>query len=48
MNSEKMIKIASVTLSILGMGLSAASGILEEKKLDHKIAKEISKQLNKR
>ena len=48
MNSEKMVKIASVTLSVLGMGLSVASGLLEDKKLDIKIAKEISKQLNKR
>lgn len=48
MNSEKMVKIASVTLSVLGMGLSVASGLLEDKKLDMKIAKEISKQLNKR
>lgn len=47
MKTESMLKVASVTLSILGVGLSTATSILEEKKLDMKIAKEVSKQLGK-
>lgn len=47
MGNEKIVKIAGVTLSIIGMGLQVATGILEDKKLDLKIAKEVSKQMKK-
>lgn len=47
MGTEKIVKIAGVTLSIIGMGLQVATGILEDKKLDLKIAKEVSKQMKK-
>ena len=45
--NEKTIKIAGTVLTIVGMGVQLASGFLEGKKLDLKIAKEVSKQLNK-
>jgi len=47
MDKEKIIKIAGMGLSVIGMGLQIATGMLEDRKLDIKIAKEISKQLKK-
>lgn len=48
MGSEKVIKIAGIALSVVGMGLQLATGILDDKKLDIKIAKEVSKQILKK
>lgn len=48
MNTEKFVKIASITVSVVGMGLNVASGVIEDKKLDMKIAKEVSKRLKNR
>jgi hypothetical protein len=45
MGTEKVIKIAGIALSVVGMGLQVATGILDDKKLDIKIAKQISEQL---
>ena len=45
MNTEKIIKIAGVALSVAGMGLSFATSIVDDKKLDIKIAKQVSEQL---
>lgn len=48
MGSEKVIKITGIALSVIGMGLNLATGILEDKKLDMKIAREVSKHLKNR
>jgi hypothetical protein len=47
MGAEKVVKLAGIALSVIGVGLNIASGILDDKKLDIKIAKEVSKHLNK-
>jgi Flp pilus assembly secretin CpaC len=48
MGTEKVVKIASIAFTVIGMGLQVATGILDDKKLDLKIAKEVSKHLNKK
>lgn len=48
MGQDKIMKIASVALTVAGMGLQIATGMLDDKKLDKKIAREVSKHLNKR
>ena len=48
MGTEKVIKMASVAFTIIGMGLQLATGVLDDKKLDMKIAKQVSKHLNKK
>lgn len=48
MGTEKIIKITGIALSVVGIGIQMATGILEDKKLDIKIAKEVSKHLNKK
>lgn len=45
MGSEQIVKVVGIALSVIGMGLNLASGILEDKKMDIKIAKEVSKHL---
>ena len=45
MGNEKIVKIVGIALSVLGMGLNLASGILEDKKMDIKISREVSKHL---
>lgn len=45
MGNEQVIKVVGIALSVLGMGLNLASGILDDKKLDIKISKEVSKHL---
>lgn len=47
MRKEKIVKIAGVALSVVGVGVQLATGILDDKKLDSKIAKQVSKQLKK-
>lgn len=47
MGAEKIVKIAGITLSVVGMGINLATGILDDKKLDIKIAKQIKEQLKK-
>ena len=47
MGPDKIVKIASIAISVIGMGLNLAGGILEDKKMDMKIAKEVSKYINK-
>jgi hypothetical protein len=47
MGTEKIIKITGIALSVIGIGINLATGMLEDKKLDIKIAKEVSKHLNK-
>ena len=47
MGVEKIVKIAGIALTVAGMGLSLATGVLDDKKLDMKIAKQISKHLKK-
>lgn len=44
---EKIVKISSIAISVIGIGLSVASGVIDDKKMDIKIAKEVSKHLNK-
>lgn len=48
MGTEKIVKVAGIAVTVIGMGLQLASGVLDDKKLDLKIAKEVSKHLNKR
>lgn len=45
MGNEQIVKVVGVALSVIGMGLNLASGILDDKKMDIKIAKEVSKHL---
>lgn len=47
MGNDKVVKIAGIALSVVGMGLQLATSILEDKKMDMKIAREVSKHLNK-
>ena len=47
MGAEKIVKIAGIALSVVGMGINLATGILDDKKLDIKIAKQINEQLKK-
>ena len=48
MCTEKTLKYTGMALSIIGLGINLATGILDEKKLDMKIAKEVSKHINKK
>ena len=45
MDTEKIVKVVGIALSVIGMGLNLATGVLEDKKMDIKIAKEVSKHL---
>lgn len=47
MGTEKIVKITGMALSVISLGLSVATGVLEDKKMDMKIAKEVSKHLKK-
>ena len=46
--NEKTLKIAGTVLTVVGMGVQLAVGFIDGKKFDLKIAKEVSKQLNKK
>ena len=46
--NEKTLKMVGTGLTILGMGVQLAVGFIDGKKFDLKIAKEVSKQLNKK
>ena len=48
MDTEQIVKYTGIALSVIGIGLNIASGILDDKKLDIKIAKEVSKHINKK
>lgn len=48
MINEKTLKIAGSVLSVVGFALQIATGMLDEKKLDIKISKEVSKQLHRK
>lgn len=48
MGTEKLVKVAGIALSVIGLGINLATGMLDEKKLDMKIAKEVSKHINKK
>ncbi len=47
MDKNKIIKISGIAVSVFGMGLSVLTGILDDKKLDAKIAKHINESLKK-
>lgn len=47
MNNEDVIKWVGVGLSVAGALLSLASGLVSDKQLDIKIAKEVAKQIEK-
>ena len=47
MNKEKIMKVSGIAISVVGMGLSLVTGILDDKKLDAKIAKQVSESLKK-
>ena len=48
MKSEKIVKVAGIAVSVIGIGLNLVSGMLDDKKLDIKIAEQVSKHLNKK
>lgn len=48
MQIEKIVKISGIAISVLGMGLSVAGGILDDKRMDIKIAREVAKHLKKK
>ena len=45
MNNEDLLKYVGVGLSVVGAIVSLASGLVSDKQLDIKIAKEVSKQI---
>lgn len=45
MNNEDVLKWVGVGLSVAGAIVSLASGLVSEKQLDIKIAKEVAKQI---
>ena len=47
MNNEDVLKFVGVGLSVVGAIVSLASGLVSEKQLDIKIAKEVAKQIKK-
>ena len=47
MNNEDVLKYVGVGLSIVGAIVSLASGLVSDKQLDIKIAKEVAKQIKK-
>ena len=48
MKSEKFVKTAGIALSVIGLAINVVSGMLDDKKLDIKIAEQVSKHLNKK
>ena len=48
MNNEDVLKWIGVGLSVAGAIVSLASGLVSEKQLDIKIAKEVAKQIEKK
>lgn len=46
MNS-KVMKIAGIALTIVGAGVSLATNVLEEKKLDAKVTEKVAEALTK-
>ena len=45
MNNEDLLKYVGVGLSVVGAIVSLASGLVSDKQLDIKIAKEVAKQI---
>ena len=45
MNNEDLLKYVGVGLSVAGAIVSLASGLVSDKQLDIKIAKEVAKQI---
>ena len=45
MNNEDLLKYVGVRLSVVGAIVSLASGLVSDKQLDIKIAKEVAKQI---
>ena len=45
MNNEDVLKYVGVGLSVVGAIVSPASGLVSDKQLDIKIAKEVAKQI---
>lgn len=45
MNNEDVLKYVGVGLSVVGAIVSLASGLVSDKQLDIKIAKEVAKQI---
>lgn len=46
--NPKVIKIASMTLSVVSAGVSLAMSVLDEKKLDAKVAEKVAEALAKK
>ena len=47
MQKDKLIKIGGIVLTLAGAGISLATSILEDKKLDAKVAEKVAEALNK-
>ena len=47
MKTEKIVKVAGIALSVIGLGINLATGMLEDKKLDMKISEQVNKELKK-
>ena len=45
--NQKVMKIAGIALTIVGAGVSLATNVLEEKKLDAKVAEKVAEALAK-
>ncbi len=48
MENEEILKWVGVGLSVAGAIISLASGLVSDKQLDIKIAKEVAKQIEKK
>ncbi len=47
MQKDKLIKIGGVILTIAGAGISLATSMLEDKKLDAKVTEKVAEALSK-
>ena len=47
MDSNKLLKIASVVTTILGLGVSLVTSMLEEKKMDAMVSEKVAEAVKK-
>lgn len=46
--NNKVLKIMSIATTVVGVGLSLVTKYVEDKNLDHKVAKEVAKALSEK